>query len=90
MVEATVVKTEKFTPHHYNVSPGTTLFESPYGSGNNIRGHAQDVLRVRTLRPPAANEGKLSFFVEVESPPEMAGDKFYLVRNKRQEGWLRI
>lgn len=82
-------KVETRQNHPYTVSPGTTLFTGVYGEGSP-QGHADVEMKVRPLVPPTSSDGKLSFYMEVESPPEKKGQRFWVAKSNGKEGWLRI
>lgn len=73
---------------YYTVVEGTALYTGPKGGFSEYLMRAEGRMVVIPLAR-VTNNGVTSFWVEVESPPELRGDHFWVVKNPHGRGFLR-
>lgn len=74
-------------PRYYTLAEGTTLWTGPLGGTGEFIGHVEKTARAHVLRKIII-DGMVSFFVEVESPPEQKGRYWVTKRFGRGRGFL--
>lgn len=76
---------------YYTLTEGTTLRTGPLGGTGEFIGHIDKTATVRSLRSkPVIIDGMSSFWVEVESPPDLKGKRYWVTKSsKGVKGFLK-
>lgn len=77
----------KDRPKYYTLAEGTTLRTGPVGGMGEFIGHIEQTAKARVLRKVVI-EGNVSFWVEVESPPEQKGKYWITKRFGKARGFI--
>lgn len=77
----------KDKPKFYRLAEGTTLRSGPLGGTGEVLSHIHENATARVLRKIII-DGMVSFFVEVESPPEQKGRYWVTKRFGGGRGFL--
>ena len=72
----------------YTLSPGTLLFNAPSGGPHRIDGATDKSWRAHMIERQVVG-GDVSFYVEVESPPEVKGRRHWVTLNKKGKGFAK-
>lgn len=77
----------KDRPKYYTLAEGTTLRTGPLGGMGEFSGHIEKPAKARVLRKVVI-DGNVSFWVEVESPPEQKGKYWVTKRFGNARGFI--